>query len=704
MIIRGKLLIAIFSIVFGFVLVFWLSVSFAAKVLSYKNLENQVNISLADMYKLNNQTRNLMTSEGDFNVLHYDWNMAVEDFENSFNSLLDSNLLSDLPREIQDTHRSTNNIWIITREELKNTSDLFLEVTESEISPQLQKLSLLRFFWDTENDDSRITEHYDILPLVQQLESVQNKSRTFLYALEDLSNGIKKTVAQFLSARLTVVGIMIFLIVITAIIFGFLFSNILAKKIMLVESSLYSISRGNFTQKLNIEGKDEFGRLSRSFNLLMNNLWQKLDSVKLFMQKVQNSMKHDIDYDHSFQYIISEIVDSMEADAGVVLLKDKNNNTFKVAARKGIFSPPYVIPTKSKEKFSSIQEYIDNTPIDLEDNLFAESFLTRQQIISKNNFSENKYTNVNTEEILAVSSFIINPLFLKEEIIGVIGVFKHRKTDCFSELDVNHFNAFSDYTSLVLDNLSQYIEVLKQKEVEKELAIARQIQQDLLFMHKICIPDLELETFSKSAGDVGGDYLNIKQLNKNCISILIGDVSGKGIPASMIMVMIHSICNLIVTENRNPADVLKFLNRGIESRTGYDRFVTMQFLKIDIRTKTVQFANAGHLPLLIFRKNSDSFAFIDADGLPAGIEKNSEYQQLTFHIEQGDILVLYSDGITEAKNKSGEEYGIDRLKFVIRGNYEHTITKMKEEILKDIDHFIGAAEQQDDQTLVIFRL
>ena len=165
------------------------------------------------------------------------------------------------------------------------------------------------------------------------------------------------------------------------------------------------------------------------------------------------------------------------------------------------------------------------------------------------------------------------------------------------------------------------------------------------------------------------------------------DVSGKGVPAALIMVMIRSILRTIASLEEETRDLLTKMNNIISEEIVEDRYATGFYLLFDAERGIMSYTNAGHGPLLVYRSKQDKFEFLDTAGMPVGIMSGVEYGQEYTTLERGDIAVLYTDGITEAMNLTHEEFGMDRTQEVIRNNKSGTARDIANRILENVNRF-----------------
>jgi sigma-B regulation protein RsbU (phosphoserine phosphatase) len=288
-------------------------------------------------------------------------------------------------------------------------------------------------------------------------------------------------------------------------------------------------------------------------------------------------------------------------------------------------------------------------------------------------------------------------------VLGVLSVLKRSANQFFDERDFQHLTTLAEYASITIDNIYTYTEVLEKREIEREVDIAAQIQQKLL---PASLPELataSLAVFNQPAKGVSGDYYDVFRLEQDKLGMAICDVAGKGIPAALVMVMIRSILHLIVSPARDAAATLNWINRGITGRIDLDHFATVAYLIYDQKLREIQYSNAAHLPLLVYKHKSGTSFKVDTAGLPIGVERDTHYEQKRFPVEKGDLVMLYTDGILEAMNPAGQQYGLGGLKRMVEKNAVLPPAELVACIREDLRRFVGTARQHDDQTLLVMK-
>jgi len=261
------------------------------------------------------------------------------------------------------------------------------------------------------------------------------------------------------------------------------------------------------------------------------------------------------------------------------------------------------------------------------------------------------------------------------------------------------FIIFSVYVVAIVYRI--FIETKKRELLEKELEIARSIQQSFLPQELKEFNGLDISSSLQPAKFVAGDLYDLIALDEKTLGLLIGDVSGKGVPASLIMAQAISLFRIFSRQCRDCAKVLSLLNKELYGRTS-SRFVTFMYLIIDTVNNTVSVSSAGHAPLLVFKEKANELKEIELDaGLPLGVTEDAEYNNVLFNLEKGDKIIIFTDGLTEARSKDKREFGIERIKKVISENRGKKSAELSKALLDDVAEFALRCVQHDDITLII---
>jgi sigma-B regulation protein RsbU (phosphoserine phosphatase) len=222
-------------------------------------------------------------------------------------------------------------------------------------------------------------------------------------------------------------------------------------------------------------------------------------------------------------------------------------------------------------------------------------------------------------------------------------------------------------------------------------------------------------TDARSGLTVSGDFYDFIPLTDDRVGIVIGDVSGKGMPAALLMTSVRASVRAWTDNGYCTSEIITRVNDSIWQDTSSNNFVTLFYCVLDTKAKTVTYCNAGHNPPIVLRKDKTEFEFLKVGGIPLGMFSSQKYTDDAIQLEKGDLVVLYTDGVTEAMNSSDEFFGDEKLQSIIKrrssfrsSSYEVayqdlSASKLLDEIRNQVDSFIGDASRFDDMTLVIIK-
>ncbi|MBN2417578.1 SpoIIE family protein phosphatase [bacterium] len=253
------------------------------------------------------------------------------------------------------------------------------------------------------------------------------------------------------------------------------------------------------------------------------------------------------------------------------------------------------------------------------------------------------------------------------------------------------------------------VDLAEQERLQKEMQVAQEIQQTLLPDKFPDIEGFEIASYYEAAKEVGGDYYDFVEVDNDTLGIVVADVSGKGVPGSLVMTMIRTALRTEARGNKDAADVLARVNDFVMCDMKRGMFVTVFYLILDSKTRTINYASAGHNPMILFRSKTKKSYYLNPRGFPIGINlpekslfrKSIESDML--RLQKGDVLLLYTDGITEAMNPRREQFGDERFLEAIRQYGEETITEQVDKLHNRIEAFTEGYAQNDDITLVAIR-
>lgn len=303
----------------------------------------------------------------------------------------------------------------------------------------------------------------------------------------------------------------------------------------------------------------------------------------------------------------------------------------------------------------------------------------------------------------AVKSLIAVPLQTNNDVIGLIYLDTPHIIAPFTEDDLSLLTVMANVAAIRLEHARLAAVEQAERIMQRDLEQAGEIQRGLLPEAIPEAPGLEIAGFNEPCRTVGGDYYDFFPYADGRLAVVLADVAGKGMPASLMMSGLHARSHLLLEEPTSPAAFLTRLNRSIVGFCPANRFITMAAVLIDPATGVVQYASAGHNPAILVRANGKTELIRDS-GLILGILKVASYEDRAVQLEDGDLLVLYSDGISEATRAGeDEEFGEERLCRVLSANAHLPAAQLIDLVLRARAHFTHHAPNFDDATLVVVR-
>ncbi|PYK30306.1 MAG: hypothetical protein DME57_07335 [Verrucomicrobia bacterium] len=305
------------------------------------------------------------------------------------------------------------------------------------------------------------------------------------------------------------------------------------------------------------------------------------------------------------------------------------------------------------------------------------------------------------------SSVMFAPLLYAKQNMGVLALANSRLGSPFSQNDFVVFKSIAEQSAFALYNAIIYSEANEKKRLDHDLQIARDIQRILLPAEAPDVNGFELAGLNVPARHVSGDYFDYIKIDDQRLGVAIADVSGKGVPASLIMAICRSVLRSQAIGNPSPGDVLQKVNRQLYPDIKEDMFISAAYLVLDHTTGAVTLARAGHDAPLLFTAKTGAIKPLKTPGMVVGIDSGDVFDRLTTDVavglERDDFILLYTDGITEALDNEGNEFGLERMLASIQSAAKEAAQTIVTRLIDDLRNFVGSTPQNDDITLIVIR-
>ncbi len=293
---------------------------------------------------------------------------------------------------------------------------------------------------------------------------------------------------------------------------------------------------------------------------------------------------------------------------------------------------------------------------------------------------------------------------IQGEKVAVVGVGDRLNKEPYSENDFNFLKSLSNLAVVSIQKTFLLEERIDKERMEEELAIAKSIQRGLLPDPIPVVKGIDLAASTLSSREVGGDYFDIAPTPDGSTIFAIGDVTGKGVPAAMLMANLQSMLHVLLPVDIELSEATERINDLIFKNTPSDKFITFFWGKYFPDKNTFRYVNAGHNPPLMLRKDSSNLEELTEGGLLLGAMGTiSPYEQKDITLYSGDLIVCYTDGVNEAMNKKQEEFGEERLYRLILQNRELSSNELMDKIISEVRDFADD-KLSDDLTLLIFKI
>jgi sigma-B regulation protein RsbU (phosphoserine phosphatase) len=311
------------------------------------------------------------------------------------------------------------------------------------------------------------------------------------------------------------------------------------------------------------------------------------------------------------------------------------------------------------------------------------------------------------DSAFGTASVMAGSLSYGKQDLGVLALANGPMGAPFSQGDFVVFKSIAEQSAFALYNAIIYSMANEKKRLDHDLEIARDIQRILLPAEAPAINGFQISGINVPARQVSGDYFDYIHVDSERLGVVIADVSGKGVPASLIMAICRSVLRAEAARNPSPADVLRKVNRQLYPDIKEDMFISMAYLILDHERNGVTLARGGHDAPLLYKRQSQSVTPVKSPGMVLGIDSGNVFDRLTadfaVSLERDDCLVLYTDGVTEALDTEGDEFGLDRTIQSVRASATDGAQAIVKRVIDDVRKFTGSHPQNDDITLIAIR-
>jgi sigma-B regulation protein RsbU (phosphoserine phosphatase) len=417
------------------------------------------------------------------------------------------------------------------------------------------------------------------------------------------------------------------------------------------------------------------------FNLPTSSVFeQKLEEVVNF-QRISQSIQTEQSEESVYNILLDTSVSSVFADAAWLEIKNSDTET-KIFTYK-------ITENEAREIINHLNE--SNV----------------KGILDQSSDKTKKIsTHLSKLKGIRFRSILAFPIYVKGENIGTLALLKEL-AESFNKEMTKIVSTFANQAGISIENFRLMEEALQNERYKEELKIAKTVQKSLLPDVLEQDSDFEIAAFSESADEVGGDYYDTLRTTDHQVALIIADVSGKGTTAAFHMSQMKGIFHSLAQQCIEPDEFMRRANTALIYCLERGSFISATFFIINTQTKKVHYSRAGHCPVLYYRDVDDSVKYFKDKGIALGMVRNKSYgsfiQPNQFDYQSGDIMVLYTDGITEAKDRKGEEFGYERLAQVLQEVKSFSPKEIQDHLINKLYEFSGTKNINDDYTTMIVK-
>jgi len=406
--------------------------------------------------------------------------------------------------------------------------------------------------------------------------------------------------------------------------------------------------------------------------------------------ELSNQLLSRLDPDELMGYLVEEVQSLMEADACTLMLPDEEPGYLAFSATSGWHNDPVTARRRAPANEISGPGYVmqSQEPLLVRDLQRDDPAPWMPSWLREENFR----------------GHAVMPLIAEGHSIGAL-VIDNRRPRQLDEDQVRFLQLLANQAAIAIETARLHQEALKRQRMVEELSVAQQIQLSLLPKGLPLVPGWEFAAFYRPARQIGGDFYDFFDLPGKIgeWGIIIADVADKGVPSALYMALCRTVIRTTAFTGRSPASALMRASDLILNDSQSDLFLSAFYAKLDTDTGRLIYCNAGHNPALWLRAASDEFEQLTTQGIILGAFESIELEERRVDIAPGDVIVFYTDGVTEAIDPDEREFGLERLRRVITSHADASASQILEAVVNAVDAFAGDAPPFDDLTMVVVK-
>jgi sigma-B regulation protein RsbU (phosphoserine phosphatase) len=360
---------------------------------------------------------------------------------------------------------------------------------------------------------------------------------------------------------------------------------------------------------------------------------------------------------------------------------------------------------ESEQNFQTMIRKQDSSkvvlPYRLDSQLIGWMLKNKRPLLVNDIFNDDRFKLTKHDEI-PFKSLLSAPMMVKGKLTGLLTIFNKKNDEHFIEEDKRLLSIIAAQSAQIIENARLYEEEKMLLSLKEEMRLAHDIQMNLLPKDSPKIENYSIQALSIPAKEVGGDYFDFINFESGKLGFCVGDISGKGIPAAMLMSNLQAAIRSTSLVQLDCAKCVEITNKLLYNTTESNRFATLFYGVLDSNNHTVEYCNGGHDQPIIIKRNA-SHSGLDSTGLIVGVFEETTFGKAIVKLEPGDQLFIYTDGVTEAMNPNDEEFGMDKMISVLEHNKEKNTEEILESLSIAIREHTAGQPQSDDITMMMIK-
>ena len=404
-----------------------------------------------------------------------------------------------------------------------------------------------------------------------------------------------------------------------------------------------------------------------------------------FLYRLSQTFNSSLDLSEVLNRVIDEVITKLRAERGFIMLIDSaGTQTFRVA--RGLD-----------------QQTIDKPQSQISQSVVRKVAQEGQAILTSDARTDSRFNMRDSVMLLGLRSVLCVPLKVKDNVMGVVYADNRFEAGIFTQADLELLNAITSIAAIAIENARLYNMAVEKGRLLRELQMAREIQTSFLPDQTPQVEGWQFAARWEPAREVAGDYYDFIPVDAHHLGLVIADVTDKGAAAALFMVFTNSTLRASVTASRSPVESIVNANRLISSRSTNAMFVSLVYILLDTNSGEAVCVNAGHNPPLYYNHAEDTLQRLYPNGMVLGIDPDSVFTQHTLRLNQGDFLLLYTDGLIDAINEREEDFGMARVEQIVFQNRHASADEITTRLDEALFHHIGSTTPVDDVTLLLVK-